>query len=152
MGELYDKDGYKWYRQDAEVNPNVDIIDTGTGEQEVWRLFDFIIPPEQWTLTPEECYKMNEVFIKDSLWQDGLTTDDNYNPGYKILKNDLQYIIKIIVIAKPNKKREFTYEGVKEGQGGFAKKGRSGMKRTFHKTDNINTLLQYGAQRKPKAN
>jgi hypothetical protein len=87
MNGFKDEKGFKWHTQDFETGSLAQIIDEG-GKERIVRGFNFIKDP----IKPQsamEIYTKHIPFIKQTLYDSGLTTDDNFEPKIQDYKDSV---------------------------------------------------------------
>ena len=115
--------------------PEQATIDDFGGKERVYRHFTFYKDPAKfWRAI--EYYKNMEKFMKQSLYDSGLTTDDNEPP--LVLENEKAVMVRLC--CKASGRRISVYSGMKHEEGMIHKV--KGIPIVSHKTDNTGQFLR----------
>lgn len=97
-------EGEDWVDQDLAVKADTPLVDAGTGEKVIIRLFDFKFDPtkkdamKMAKLNMQEFFNSHAQYIKDFLWKDGLSVVENQDP--KMIFNKKGYRIAVVCQAR----------------------------------------------------
>lgn len=138
-GNIRDPQGYIWHFSGEIETEKFPIEDRNEGGERILRFFNFFKPPH-FKIDAYEIYKMHERFIKESLVNSGLTTDDNYPP--LIFDEGKRVLVRIVAKISKVRPSKFIYEGMHYDEG--AVKKIDNAKIVAHKPKSAVKLLKNG--------